>query len=33
VVPLEGVVETAGLLMERRSLGRVLVDCGGDESS
>jgi acrylyl-CoA reductase (NADPH) len=28
VVPLEGVVEAAGRLMERRALGRILVDCG-----
>ena len=29
VVPLERVVEAAGRLMERRALGRILVDCGG----
>jgi NADPH2:quinone reductase len=29
VVPLDGVVEAAALLVERRSLGRILVDCGG----
>jgi acrylyl-CoA reductase (NADPH) len=28
VVPLEGVVGAAGRLMERRALGRILVDCG-----
>ena len=29
VVPLAGVLEAASLLVERRSLGRILVDCGG----
>ncbi len=28
-VPLEAVVETASLLLERRALGRILVSCGG----
>jgi NADPH2:quinone reductase len=28
VVPLEGVAEAAASLMERRALGRILVDCG-----
>ena len=27
VVPLDGIVEAAGRLMERRGLGRTLVDC------
>jgi len=29
VVPLEGVMEAAELLLDRRGLGRTLVDCGG----
>ena len=32
VVPLAEVLEAAPSLIERRSLGRVLVDCGGGET-
>jgi NADPH2:quinone reductase len=32
VVPLDGVVGAAGRLLERRALGRILVDCGGRHS-
>jgi NADPH2:quinone reductase len=33
VVPLDGVVDAAGRLLERRALGRILVDCGGGRHS
>jgi putative YhdH/YhfP family quinone oxidoreductase len=33
VVPLAEVLDAATLLVERRSLGRIVVDCGGDQTA